>query len=51
MRIRINMPGKDGKRCREKVMQEVEEVEEDEMGAEWELVSASNWRNLDGVSL
>ena len=39
MRVRISMPGKDGKRCREKILGEAEEVEEDEMGMEWEAVS------------
>ncbi len=39
MRVRITMPGKDAKRVKEKVMTEVEEVEEEEMGVEWEAVS------------
>lgn len=39
MRIRIVMPSKDGKRIREKVMSEVDEVEEEDMGTEWELVA------------
>lgn len=38
MRIRLTMPGKDAKRVKERVMVEVEEVEEEEMGAEWEAV-------------
>lgn len=38
MRIRITMPSKDGKRCREKIVAEVEEVEEEDMGTEWEAV-------------
>jgi ribosome maturation protein SDO1 len=39
MRVRIVMPGKDGKRCKEKILAEVEEVEEEDMGTEWEAVS------------
>ncbi|ORX35373.1 35S primary transcript processing-related protein [Kockovaella imperatae] len=38
MRIRISMNSKDGKRCREKIMQDVEEVEEEDMGTEWEAI-------------
>lgn len=41
MRVRISMPGKDARRIKERVMEEVEEVEEEEMGVEWEAVSAS----------
>ena len=38
MRVRVTMPGKDAKRIKEKVMVEVEELEEEDMGAEWEAV-------------
>jgi hypothetical protein len=34
MRVRITMPSKDAKRIKEKVMAEVDEVEEEDMGAE-----------------
>jgi ribosome maturation protein SDO1 len=44
MRVRITMPSKDAKRVKEKVLAEVEEVEEDEMDAEWEAVGhATRW--------
>lgn len=39
MRVRITMPGKDAKRCKDKVLAEVEEVEEEDAGMEWEAVS------------
>ncbi|WRT69357.1 SBDS family rRNA metabolism protein [Kwoniella shivajii] len=42
MRVRITMPGKDGKRIKESVMKEVEEVEEDDMGMEWEAIVQIN---------
>jgi ribosome maturation protein SDO1 len=38
MRVRITMPAKDAKRIKDKVLAEVEETEEEEMGAEWEAV-------------
>ena len=41
MRVRITMPSKDAKRIKEKVTAEVEEVEEEDMGAEWEAVCPS----------
>ncbi|WVQ80251.1 SBDS family rRNA metabolism protein [Cryptococcus sp. DSM 104549] len=49
MRVRIIMPSKDGKRCKDKVVAECEEVEEEEMGAEWEAIlhiNPSNFRTL-----
>ncbi|WVQ76215.1 SBDS family rRNA metabolism protein [Cryptococcus sp. DSM 104548] len=49
MRIRITMPGKDAKRVKEKVIAEVEEVEEEEMDMEWEAIvhiNPSNFRTL-----
>ncbi|EJT51908.1 35S primary transcript processing-related protein [Trichosporon asahii var. asahii CBS 8904] len=39
MRVRITMPAKDAKRIKEKLMELVEETEEEEMDAEWETVS------------
>lgn len=39
MRVRITMPSKDAKRIGDKVKAEVEEVEEEEPGQEWEAVS------------
>jgi len=39
MRVRVSMAAKDGKRLKERIMEEVEEVEEEEMGVEWEAVS------------
>ena len=39
MRVRITMPSKDAKRCKEKIMQQVEQVEEEDPGQEWEAVS------------
>lgn len=39
MRVRVTMPGKDAKRVKEKVLAEVEEVEDEDMGQEWEAVS------------
>ncbi|WVR08348.1 SBDS family rRNA metabolism protein [Kwoniella sp. DSM 27419] len=42
MRVRITMPGKDAKRVKDKVLAEAEEVEEDEMGAEWEAILQIN---------
>ncbi|ORY35789.1 35S primary transcript processing-related protein [Naematelia encephala] len=42
MRVRITMPGKDAKRCKEQVLAEVDEVEEQEMGAEWEAIVQIN---------
>lgn len=39
MRVRITMPAKDAKRIKEKLMENVEETEEEEMDAEWEAVS------------
>ncbi|KAK4687806.1 ribosome maturation protein SDO1, partial [Tremellales sp. Uapishka_1] len=38
MRVRITMSSKDGKRLKEKIVQEVEEVEEEDMGTEWEAI-------------
>jgi ribosome maturation protein SDO1 len=42
MRVRITMPSKDAKRIKEKVMAEVDEVEEEDMGAEWEAIVKIN---------
>ncbi|WVF68851.1 SBDS family rRNA metabolism protein [Kwoniella sp. CBS 6097] len=42
MRVRITMPGKDAKRIKDKVLAETEEVEEDDMGAEWEAIVQIN---------
>lgn len=42
MRVRITMPSKDAKRIKEKVVAEVEEVEEGDMGAEWEAIVKIN---------
>lgn len=39
MRVRITMPAKDAKRIKDKLMELVEETEEEEMDAEWETVS------------
>lgn len=39
MRVRITMPSKDAKRVKEKVLELVDEVEEEDMDAEWETVS------------
>lgn len=41
MRVRITMPSKDAKRIKDKVVALVDEVEEEEMDAEWETVSTS----------
>jgi len=45
MRVRVTVPGKDWKRggVRDRVMAEVEEVEGEETGMEWEGVSGSSW--------
>ena len=40
MRVRVTMPGKEAKRVKERILMDVEEVEEEEMGAEWEAVSS-----------
>jgi ribosome maturation protein SDO1 len=42
MRVRITMPSKDAKRVKDKVLAEVEEVEEEDMGAEWEAIVKLN---------
>ncbi|WWC73376.1 SBDS family rRNA metabolism protein [Kwoniella pini CBS 10737] len=42
LRIRISMPGKDAKRVKENILKEVEEVEEDDMGMEWEAIVQIN---------
>lgn len=39
MRVRITMPSKDAKRVKEKIMELVEDTEEEDMDAEWEAVS------------
>lgn len=44
MRVRITMPSKDAKRVKEKVLELVDEVEEEDMDAEWEAVSAQSRR-------
>ena len=44
MRIRLTMPAKDGKRLKDKVMEKIEKVEDDEWSEEWELVRSSNFR-------
>jgi ribosome maturation protein SDO1 len=41
MRVRITMPSKDGKRVKDKVLALVDEVEEEDTGAEWEAVSCN----------
>ncbi len=38
MRVRITMPAKDGKRVKDKVVALVDEVEEEDTGAEWEAI-------------
>lgn len=47
MRVRITMPAKDAKRIKEKLMELVEETEEEEMDAEWETVSLVNDQRTD----
>lgn len=39
MRIRITMPSKDAKRVKDKVLANVDETEEEDMGAEWEVIA------------
>lgn len=40
MRVRITMPAKEGKKCKDKVMPNVEKVEDEEWdGEEWELIA------------
>ncbi|WVO18400.1 SBDS family rRNA metabolism protein [Cryptococcus depauperatus] len=46
MRIRLTMPSKDAKRCKEKIVVEVEEIEEEEMGTEWEAIAQINPSNF-----
>lgn len=54
MRVRVTMPGKDAKRCKDKIVAECDEVEEEDMGMEWEAVDAfclpfetrTDWLNL-----
>ncbi|WWD20003.1 SBDS family rRNA metabolism protein [Kwoniella shandongensis] len=49
MRVRITMPSKDAKRCKEKVLAETEETEEEETGTEWEVIvqiNPSSFRTL-----
>lgn len=50
MRVRITMPSKDAKRVKDKVIEMVEEVEEEDMDAEWEAVS-SNLKHVGQDSL
>lgn len=38
MRVRVTMPAKDGKRVKDKVVALVDEVEEEDTGAEWEAI-------------
>lgn len=38
MRVRITMPAKDAKRVKDKVVALVDEVEEEDMGGEWETI-------------
>lgn len=38
MRVRLTMPAKDAKRIGEKVKEECEEIEEEDVGQEWEAV-------------
>ncbi|BEI85153.1 hypothetical protein CcaverHIS002_0505540 [Cutaneotrichosporon cavernicola] len=38
MRVRITMPAKDGKRVKDKVVALIDEVEEEDIGAEWEAI-------------
>lgn len=47
MRVRITMPGKDAKRCKDKVLAEVEEVEEEDAGMEWEAVGDLTFTSTD----
>ncbi|OWZ33637.1 SBDS family rRNA metabolism protein [Cryptococcus neoformans C23] len=42
MRVRITMPGKDAKRCKDKIVAECDEVEEEDMGMEWEAIVQIN---------
>ncbi|RSH77822.1 uncharacterized protein EHS24_002882 [Apiotrichum porosum] len=49
MRVRITMPSKDAKRIKDKVVALVDEVEEEEMDAEWETIvkiSPSSFRAI-----
>ena len=39
MRIRLTMLSKDGKRLKDRILEKIETVEEDEWSEEWELVS------------
>lgn len=39
MRIRLTMPAKDGKRMREKIIEQIETLEEEDMSDQWEVVS------------
>ena len=48
MRVRITMPSKDAQRAKAKVMAEVDELEEEDTGAEWEAVSVVS--NIPGCN-
>ncbi|EKD02662.1 clathrin heavy chain 1 [Trichosporon asahii var. asahii CBS 8904] len=48
MRVRITMPAKDAKRIKEKLMELVEETEEEEMDAEWET-TIETFKSLPNV--
>lgn len=40
MRVRITMPTKDAKKHKDKIMQLIEDVEDEDWGDEWELIAA-----------
>lgn len=50
MRVRITMPSKDAKRVKEKVLELVDEVEEEDMDAEWEAVSPGSKKRTNSRS-
>jgi hypothetical protein len=43
MRVRVTMPSKEGKRLKDKVLPLIDNVEDEDWGDEWELVSARSW--------
>ena len=38
MRIRLTLPAKEGKRLKDKILEEIENVEEEDWDEEWELI-------------
>ena len=48
MRVRMTMPAKDAKRLMERVKAEIEEMEEEDMGQEWEAVRAALASKMQG---